>query len=158
RTARLRRADGDYPAAAAKASRMLLGPVASLIQNKRLLIVGEGVLLYLPFAALPEPVAVPAQAAAQTPLILKHEIVTAPSASVVAVLRQETAGRKPTDKTLAVLADPVFTADDARIAPHKKTLVAATAETDAGGDATRPAGDRDGQELVRLRFSRSEAE
>jgi CHAT domain-containing protein len=156
RTARLRQANAEYPAAAAKASRMLLGPVASLIQNKRLLIVGEGVLLYLPFAALPEPVADAAQAAAQTPLILKHEIVTAPSASVVAVLRQETAGRKPADKTLAVLADPVFTADDARIASQKKTAAADTA--DAGSDATRSAGDLNVQEFVRLRFSRIEAD
>ena len=158
RTARLRQADAEYPAAAAKASRMLLGPAASLIQNKRLLIVGESVLHYLPFAALPEPAADAAQAVAQTPLILKHEIVTAPSASVVAVLRQETAGRKPADKTLAVLADPVFTQDDARIALQKKTAAAETADANAGSDATRSGGDLNVQEFVRLRFSRNEAE
>ena len=52
---RVRQADEAYFAAAAKASRCLLGPAASQIENKRLLIVGEGVLQYLPFAALPEP-------------------------------------------------------------------------------------------------------
>jgi hypothetical protein len=41
-------------------------------------------------------------------MIAKHEIVTAPSASVLAVLRQETAGRKPAAQTLMALADPVF--------------------------------------------------
>ena len=70
---------------------MLLGPAAAHIGNKRLLIVGEGVLQYLPFGALPEP-------GTDTPLMVSHEIVTAPSASVVAVLRQETASRKPAAK------------------------------------------------------------
>ena len=42
--ARVRRADKAYFNAAAKLSNMLLGPVASLIENKRLLVVGEGVL------------------------------------------------------------------------------------------------------------------
>jgi CHAT domain-containing protein len=77
--------------------------------------------------------------------MVNHEIVTAPSASVVAVLRQETAGRKPAGKTLAVLADPVFNADDARIAPPDKTAVRSGSELGA-------------QDFVRLRFSRTEAE
>src|SRR5262249_39156015 len=112
RAARLRHADEEYDAAAGKAGAVLLGPVASRLGNKRLLIVAEGVLQYLPFSALPAPVP---DGARQAPLILNHEIVTAPSASVVAILRQETAGREPAEKALAVLADPVFSADDGRI-------------------------------------------
>ena len=38
-----------------------------------------------------------------------------PSASTLATLRRETAGRKPAEKSLAVLADPVFTDDDTRV-------------------------------------------
>lgn len=38
-----------------------------------------------------------------------------PSASVLAVLRKELAGRRPASKTVAVLADPVFTLDDRRV-------------------------------------------
>ena len=53
------------------------------------------------------------------PLIVNHEIVTAPSASVVAVLRQETAGRKPAAKALAVLADPVFNGGRSRASPRR---------------------------------------
>jgi hypothetical protein len=79
RARRVRQADDEYIVAAAKASRMLLGPAASQIANKRLLIVGEGVLQYLPFAALPEPAADDKEKPA--PLIVNHEIVTAPSAS-----------------------------------------------------------------------------
>ena len=39
----------------AKLSRLLLDPVAPLLPGKRLLIVGDGILQNLPFAALPEP-------------------------------------------------------------------------------------------------------
>lgn len=138
RLARVREADEAYFAAAREASRMLLGPAAAHIGNKRLLIVGEGVLQYLPFGALPEP-------GTGTPLMVGHEIVTAPSASVLAVLRQETAGRKPAGKALAVLADPVFHADDARIAPSGQTAV-------------RSGADPGMQDFARLRFSRTEAE
>jgi CHAT domain-containing protein len=135
RAARLGAAGEAYFAAAAKAAQMLLAPVADRLGNKRLLIVGEGVLQYLPFAALADPIS------ESSPLMVKHEIVIAPSASAVAELRRETAGRRPAEKALAVLADPVFSADDARIAgnPHP-----------AAQAATR--------DFVRLRFSRLEAE
>ena len=138
RLARVRQSDSAYLAAAGVASRMLLGPAVSHIGNKRLLIVGEGVLQYLPFGALPEP-------GTDTPLMVSHEIVTAPSASVVAVLRQETARRKPAPKLLAVLADPVFHADDARIGTSDKAAV-------------RSASDPGMQDFARLRFSRTEAD
>jgi CHAT domain-containing protein len=138
RSARVREADGEYFAAARRASEMLLGPAAARIANKRLLIVGEGVLKYLPFGALPDP-------GSDVPMIAKHEIVTAPSASVVAVLRQEAAGRKPAAKTLMVLADPVFNAGDSRLAPVTKTAL----RSESGPDM---------QNFVRLRFSRTEAE
>src|SRR5678815_560762 len=55
RNRRLDQADSDYPASAAELSRMLLEPFASELKNKRLLIVGEGILQYVPFGALPEP-------------------------------------------------------------------------------------------------------
>jgi len=51
----------------------------------------------------------------ETPLIANHEIVSLPSASVLAVLRQEIRKRPMPPKMVAVLADPVFEADDPRI-------------------------------------------
>jgi CHAT domain-containing protein len=128
------------------------------MQNKRLLIVGEGVLQYLPFAALPEPSADAAGAAQPVPLVVNHEIIMAPSASVVVVLRKETADRKPAEKALAVLADPVFSADDVRIAQQKTALVTPSDKSAAAGEATRSAADVGVQEFMRLRFSRAEAE
>jgi CHAT domain-containing protein/tetratricopeptide (TPR) repeat protein len=156
RARRIRQADEAYLSAATRASRMLLGPVASKIANKRLLIVGEGVLQYLPFAALMEPET--GEQRKISPLIVNHEIVTAPSASVMAVLRQETAGRKPAEKALIVLADPVFSADDARVAEHRKAVTKAPAQDPGPGGAKRSGGDSDAREFLRLRFSRHEAD
>lgn len=142
RAERIRVADRAYYPAAARLSQMLLGQASAMIANKRLLIVADGALQYLPFSALPEPSPNHAESAAAPPMILNHEIVTAPSASVMAVLRQESAGRKPASKTLAVLADPVFSTGDARV--------------DA---ALLPAANRSASaDFVRLRFSRVEAE
>jgi CHAT domain-containing protein/tetratricopeptide (TPR) repeat protein len=105
--------------AGAALSRMLLSPVAGHLGTKRLLIVADGTLQYLPFAALPDPVVGKKQNQPPTtshqPLILDHEIISLPSASSLAALRRELAGRKPAAKALALFADPVFSADDARL-------------------------------------------
>jgi CHAT domain-containing protein len=157
RASRVRQSDEAYFSAAAKAGRMLLGPVASKIENKRLLVVGEGVLQYLPFAALPEPGT--AEQRKASPLIANHEIITAPSASVMAVLRRETAGRKPAERAVAILADPVFSADDVRIAKQKDKagITAATSDTASNAGHRSRAG-LGGQNFLRLRFSRNEAD
>ena len=116
--------------AASQLSRMLLAPVASLLGRKRLLIVGDGALQYIPFAALPAPTSGVSRAAI-TPLVVKHEIVNLPSASTVAILRRETGARQPALKTLVVLADPVFERSDARF----KAQVGKTEESDSGSNA-----------------------
>ena len=53
--ARQARQKTEFDQAAAELSQMILGPAAGKLQNKRLLIVGDGVLHYIPFAVLPEP-------------------------------------------------------------------------------------------------------
>jgi CHAT domain-containing protein len=117
--ARVKEAREGYWTQAAELSRMLLGPAASRLGNKRLAIVADGALQYIPFAALPAPS--PGNdggrnsGAEPQPLFVEHEIVSLPSASTLATLRRETAGRKPAEKSLAVLADPVFTGDDTRV-------------------------------------------
>jgi len=151
RRRRLEQADAEYPKASATLSQMLLGQVASELKNKRLLIVSDGVLQYMPFAALPNPVA-----ADSHPLVVDHEIVSLPSASVMAVLRQETADRKPAGKTLAVLADPVFSRDDSRVSSSGKSR--AIEEPLPAADAKRSAAESGLTDLARLRFSRQEAD
>jgi CHAT domain-containing protein/predicted negative regulator of RcsB-dependent stress response len=119
RQARIKEAGESYWTKAAELSRMLLGPVASQLGKKRLVIVADGALQYIPFAALPAPSAGNDggrhSGAEPRPLFVEHEIVSLPSASTLATLRRETAGRKPAEKSLAVLADPVFTDDDTRV-------------------------------------------
>ena len=49
------------------------------------------------------------------PLLRDHEILSQPSASAIAVSRQQLKGRHPAAKQLAILADPVYRADDSRV-------------------------------------------
>lgn len=104
---------GSGAEAAVALSRMLLAPVARQLGRKRLVIVSDGALQYVPFGALPSPSS--AASARPSPLIVEHEIVTLPSASTLSVLRREAAGRRAAPKTIAVLADPVFDAGDERV-------------------------------------------
>ena len=109
---RMARAMAAYPAAAVRLTKILLDPVGPLLEGKRLLIVSDGVLQYIPFAALMEP----GQATAERPLLINHEVVTLPSVSTLAVLRNELRGRQLARKPIAVFADPVFKKDDPRVA------------------------------------------
>jgi CHAT domain-containing protein/Tfp pilus assembly protein PilF len=177
RRRRLEQAEAEYPKTSATLSQMLLGPVASELGNKRLLIVSDGILQYVPFAALPSPESEgargqeagrkrsplplsrsPALPLSARPLIVEHEVVSLPSASVLGVLRRESAGRRPAGKTLAVLADPVFSKDDPRVSSSGKSRAAAVEETSPTGDEKRSAGESGLADLVRLRFSRLEAD
>ena len=115
--ARIARARAEYPAAARRLSDMVLGPVVSLLGDKRLLIVSDGALQYIPFAVLP--VRKPGRGPSQ-PLVVASEIVTAPSASTVAVLRRDLVGRQPPPKAVAVFADPVFDREDPRVSTRQQ--------------------------------------
>lgn len=161
RMLRLQRAQAEYPKAAAELSRILLGPAASSLGAKRLLIIAEGALQYIPFTALPEPrakTAGPAQ-----PLLVKHEVVTAPSASVLSLLREDAVQRPPAKKLLAILADPVFDGQDPRLMPHNNNnnrdapRAGASAEL-VPAEVSRSAAEAGVQHFERLRFSRREAE
>jgi len=173
RRKRLEQAAVEYPKAVAALSQILLGPVASELKNKRLLIVCEGALQYVPFAALPEPLPAEADRNRQGPavgadsalnsqsrplLIVGHEVISLPSASVLAVLRQETARRRTADKVIAVFADPVFDSNDPRVRRPDKSKPAAAERAGDDGDVVRSAAESGLRDLVRLRFSRQEAD
>jgi CHAT domain-containing protein/Tfp pilus assembly protein PilF len=153
---RAEHADRDYAAAAAALSKLVLGPVASELAQKRLLIVADGALNYIPFAALPAPGA--ATAEKYQPLVIEHEIVALPSASTLAVLRRETKGRAPAPKTLAVIADPVFDKNDERVRASRNEK-----RPDSGGlrNVTFVSGadtpEEEAASLQRLPYTRMEA-
>ncbi len=111
---RVKEADSRYWQEAARLSEMVLGPVADQLESKRLLVVSDGLLQYLPFGALPVP-GTEGNSNEPVPLVVEHDMVSMPSASTLAVLRRETAGRKVAAKAVAVLADPVFERDDPRL-------------------------------------------
>ncbi len=145
-------------------SRMLLGPVATQLDQKRLLIVAPGALQYLPFAALtkPGPTGKNSGAKSNGPLpllIAEHEIVNLPSASTLAVLRNEMTERRATTKTIAVLADPVFSSDDPRVKAANSASLPGPAikPGDFSSPIKQSLRDFRGQ-LERLFYSRDEAE
>ncbi len=145
----LREARDSTRNALCELSRQLLQPVAPLIAGRRLLIVGDGALQFIPFAALPEP-GTPEGCLAAPPLIVEHEITYLPSASALAILRRELDGRPVPPRTVAVVADPVFDASDPRV---RASLAAGT----AGTASDRSAGIVQGS-FGRLHFSNQEAE
>jgi len=112
--ARRRSAPARFQQHAFELSRLILNDVAPQLGNKRLVIVADGSLHYIPFEALPLPaVIVTAQHAtsnSQHPLLLlNNEIVYQPSASALAMLRTRPV---VVSNRVAVLADPVFNKED----------------------------------------------
>ena len=138
--------------AVAAVSRMLLAPAAAELHARRLLVVPDGALNYLPFAALLSP-------ESGRPLIRDHEMVTAPSASAIAAIRRNRRNRKSARK-LAVFADPVFERTDSRLGPESHAVAAASrgADDDPAENAyERAARDSGLTNLPRLPFTRREA-
>jgi CHAT domain-containing protein len=107
----------QYAEEAGRLSEMLLAPVAEQLKDKRLVVVSDGALQYVPFGALPRP-KTKDQSKDQF-LVETNEIVSLPSASTLAVLRRETAKRPQAAKSIAVFADPVFAPTDERLASGK---------------------------------------
>jgi CHAT domain-containing protein/tetratricopeptide (TPR) repeat protein len=156
-------------AAMRELSRLLLAPAVGALRGRRLLVVAPGALQYVPFASLPWPAtaAFAASGGVSPPVLLsRFEIVSAPSASVIATLRSEARGRDPADKVAAVFADPVFEASDPRVSPPLAGSPGTAVEV--ASRAVGPAGPLEqalrglravrGGGLGRLPFTRREAE
>jgi CHAT domain-containing protein len=156
---------GEYAKAANALYSTVVAPAASVVGNDRLLIVADGALNYVPFEAL---VTSPGGTDYSTlPYLIKtNEIVYAPSASVVAVIRKTEV--KPTGKSILLVADPVFNSNDPRArgavasvggGGDTRGLGLSSALTDVAG--TPPGtgtGPAQGLMLARLNGTRTEAE
>jgi CHAT domain-containing protein len=114
--ARIAKLEAEYIEAARELSLKLISPVSPSLGRKRLLIVAPGSLQLVPFAALPDP----PNLRVDSPLILRHEVVMLPSASVLVALRQKTNRRPRPARTISIFADPVYAADDDRLTLTKR--------------------------------------
>ncbi len=143
----------------------VIAPAAATLGEKRLMVVGDGALNYVPFEALvksPEST----DYSSLPYLIRSNEIIYAPSASVVGAIRQQE--NKRTGTAILVVADPVFNSNDTRA----RTAAASTANTEtrglgiqsaltdvAGQDASAaPPAKMEGLPLARLAGTRAEAD
>lgn len=143
-------------------------PASALVADKRLLIVADGALNYVPFETLVK-TAESGDYSSLPYLIKSNEIVYAPSASVIGAIRQQT--NKPAGRAMLILADPVFNSNDTRArtvpssaateAAETRGLGIASALTDVAGQsatASVETAKMQGLPLARLAGTRTEAE
>ncbi len=137
-TARQGSFDSEYPAKVEAADKLdleerrklgeiLLGPLVGQIGNKRLLVVSEGALQYVPFAALLVP------NTTKTALLETNDVVVLPSVSTLIAIRSAHNRSRSTNKLVAVIADPVFSVSDDRV--QRGATEPAVAQV-AGGKST----------------------
>jgi CHAT domain-containing protein len=132
-----------------------------------MLVVADGALNYVPFEAL---VKTPGGAdyASLAFLVKWNEIVYAPSASVIAAIRQGGSATVKGSSNVLLVADPIFNADDARLkgiqvaqsseASRGLGLALDSAVKDVTGTGTAGAPPASGLRLARLFGTRAEAE
>jgi CHAT domain-containing protein len=118
-----KQAEAKYWREASALGQMLVGPVAGLLGQKpqmRLLVVCEGAVQRLTFAALPEPQAPrrPVASPSPVPLIANHEIAYLPSISLLTAINKDIDTRQRAPKTLALYADPISSMRDGRVAAN----------------------------------------
>lgn len=132
---------------AAELSGKLLGPMAGKLRTKRIAVVADGILQFIPFSALPI-------SGTDSVIADKFEVVVLPSAGVLAEIRRPRELPQARRKRLAVFADAVFDAADPRLLKSK----ARTNATPLNPDYQRFRRDSDiSAALPRLVSSRIEA-
>jgi CHAT domain-containing protein len=95
--------------AAAALARIVVASVERELPSQ-VLIVADGILQYLPFAALP--------LSNGQPLVTHHAIACLPSMATLQRIRDARASREPPSQLATVLADPVYGPDDPRVTGH----------------------------------------
>lgn len=93
--------DKSLNKASGELAQLVLTPLANQPNVKRVIVVADGALNYIPFQLLPAP-------SGNQVLVASYEVVNAPSASILGQLHQEKLQRPATTKILAAFGDPVF--------------------------------------------------
>jgi CHAT domain-containing protein/tetratricopeptide (TPR) repeat protein len=137
--------------AASELAQLLFGGAGTGLSTKRLIVVADGALQFVPFAALPSP-----WSAAGEPLVEDHEIVMLPSASALDGMRAADPERRPAERALAILADPVFSAADPRV-PRAASALPRNVGRRPDRELVRSASDTGTGTFQRLRFTADEA-
>jgi CHAT domain-containing protein len=101
RKARYQRADEAAAKDARALDKLLLGPAGQLKQH-RVIIVPDGPLSLVPFAAL----------------LAGREVITLPSGSILVAMHKNSNGAKDARLPALLIADPVFSSDDPRLKPN----------------------------------------
>jgi CHAT domain-containing protein/predicted negative regulator of RcsB-dependent stress response len=147
--------------------KVVLEPAAATIGEKRLMVVADGALNYIPFEVLLKS-ADSGDFSSLGYLVKSNEIVYAPSASVVGAIKQQRT--KSDSRAMLIIADPVFNSNDARARKPAGGAPAANAEVRglgiqgaladvAGANApAAPNPQMEGLPLARLNGTRTEAD
>ena len=143
--------------------KIVIEPVEPSLTDKRLLIVADGALNYIPFEVLLKS-ADSGDFSSLGYLVKTNEIVYSPSASVVGTIKQQRT--KSEGRAMLIIADPVFNSNDARArkAPASTTdsevrgLGIQSALTDVTGESVAPSAKMEGLPLARLAGTRIEAD
>ncbi len=144
--------------------KVVLEPAAATIGDKRLMVVADGALNYIPFEVLLKS-ADSGDFSSLGYLVKTNEIIYAPSASVVGAIKQQRT--KSDSRAMLIIADPVFNSNDARA--RKTTGAPATdaevrglgiqsALTDVANAPATPNPQMEGLPLARLKGTRTEAD
>ena len=153
---RIGASDEQLYASLAELSDIILAPLAKYLDKPRIVFVSDGILQYIPMAALP----MPGSEKQYHPLVEKFQILSLPSASTLPLIREEKKKSIPPDKLIAVFADPVFSADDPRL--KNRAPLADVSEAQPKDEALSMSLYESGlvqtrSDLSRLPFSRQEA-
>lgn len=158
RNQRVAQADREYLELLHQMTQLVLTPLSSSLKKcNKIVIVSDGNLNYVPFAALSNPTSLENY----VPLITTHEVISIPSISSIFVMRQKPTKQKNNVNdvvSVAAFADPIFTLNDPRIKKIQKPLKE-NAEEIAHNNVQRVIGKMSafrGAELTRLHWTRNE--
>lgn len=130
------RDEAELTAATQALAQMILTPVADQLNKRRIIVVADGALNYIPFQILPS------SSSSNEPLVAQHEIINAPSASILGELREKAVGRSARLKLLAAFGDPIIdhkSSEQLALAKTTEHLHNALRDIELNGDKFDPA-------------------
>jgi len=98
----------DFNRLASELSGLVIAPIRPWLDTEHVLLVADGILQSIPFAALPDP-------GDGEPLLEHFQIAIAPSASTILIQRERLSQRPRATRPIAVVADAVYERADPRI-------------------------------------------